>query len=159
MLWGAVVDAYWRLRATLPERFGRRAWLRDAREAGLYAGYADWMGVMAVDESAEVWFIPHGETWAAKKRVAELEIRHAVRAQAAKRYPRVKALRYNSPPEHDICPTCDGTGTPHLPPSLRYRVVCQCGGLGWIPRGWDPDRTSGGQWASKGFEQRRLESP
>jgi hypothetical protein len=34
----------------------------------------------------------------------------------------------------DICPRCHGTGrVPRLPADLSKRIVCRCGGLGWIP--------------------------
>jgi hypothetical protein len=32
------------------------------------------------------------------------------------------------------CPYCNGTGTvPNIPPEISDRIVCYCGGLGWIP--------------------------
>jgi hypothetical protein len=32
------------------------------------------------------------------------------------------------------CPTCAGSGkVPGLPADLRSRIVCRCGGLGWVP--------------------------
>ena len=155
----SVIDAYWRFRAAVHERFVRRPWLQAAREAGLYAGYADWIGVMAVDDQAEVWFVPHGAPWTEREPVAEPEIRHAARAQAARRHPSVRTVQYLRPAAAQACPTCNGTGTPHrLPPSLRYRVVCQCGGSGWIPPGWNSEATSAGQWAANGVDQPRAVS-
>jgi hypothetical protein len=155
-LFSSAIDMLWRLRAAAHERVVRRPWLRAAREAGLYAGYADWTGVMAVDDHAKVWFVPHGTPWAKKEPVDEPEFQHAARAQAALRYPRVRAVQYDRPGDAEACPTCSGTGVPHqLPPSLRYRVICQCGGSGWIPPGWSSDATSAGPRAAKGFNQPR----
>lgn len=34
----------------------------------------------------------------------------------------------------ELCPSCNGAGAvPGLPENLRARVVCRCGGLGWVP--------------------------
>jgi uncharacterized protein (TIGR02996 family) len=56
-------------------------------------------------------------------------IHNVVLFHGAKKYPELRLLLPPRPVTSRVCPTCGGTGTPaNLP-----RIVCHCGGLGWLP--------------------------
>jgi len=39
-------------------------------------------------------------------------------------------------PEDRTCPGCQGTGVvPNIPIEQRDKIICWCGGLGWVPAG------------------------
>ena len=147
-----LMEAFWRLRYRLtPER--PAPWHKDVLAAGYYPAYADWMGVFALDPSGAVWFAPHAEDWSAAERVTEAELCHVARVQAARWT--VNAIPFL--PQRDqgaqTCPSCHGTGKPNTSARHWSKVMCECGGLGWVPAGWRAKHTSGGRWAEHGLEQ------
>ena len=116
-----------RYRASLP-------WVKRVREVGLYPAYSDWIGAFAVDAQGGVWFTEHGRNWGEREAVAEPELQHVVRGVAALAHPHVVALRQRRAEDARTCESCKGRGVMYdLPAHLRHRVVCQCGGLGWVP--------------------------
>jgi len=58
---------------------------------------------------------------------------HAARASAAERFPDISGLRPERGPDVKICPSCGGTGRLTRFGEPPVNVVCECGGLGWIP--------------------------
>ena len=110
-------------------------WKRQARALGLQPVYADWVGFFGLDDAGNPWFAEHA-SWRDRKPVAEPELRHVVRAVASRRYFRLRRLRPVRTLTAITCPTCKGTGRPPLPPEHRYRIICQCGGAGWVEPEW-----------------------
>ncbi len=128
-----IADRYWYWRHARP-RGRERAWEAVPRARGLYPAYADWVGGFALDARGEVWFSESPAEWIAPERVKERAIRHAATGVAVRRYPELASLSPVRGPDDPICPTCKGAGrSMQLPPKLRYWIVCECGGLGWIP--------------------------
>jgi hypothetical protein len=61
-------------------------------------------------------------------------IRNMVLFQASIRYPLLVCLNPKRPASASTCTHCGGTGmVPGLPLHLGRRIVCYCGGLGWLP--------------------------
>jgi uncharacterized protein (TIGR02996 family) len=60
----------------------------------------------------------------------DARVRQATLAVGAKKYREVRLLLPPRPVSSRLCPSCGGSGTvASAPPS----IVCDCGGLGWIP--------------------------
>jgi len=126
-----LADRFYRWRH---DRRRGRPWERGPRARGLFPAYADWGGGMAVDRAGEVWYAEEPAGWAARGVVAEPDIRFAALAVAVLRHPEIAHLAPVRTAGDPACPTCHGRGYPaQLPPKLRYWIVCQCGGLGWVP--------------------------
>lgn len=124
-----LADTFWRWRYSKP-----RPWERGPRAHGLFPAYSDWGGGMAVDRNGEIWYSEDPERWTNPGIVEEPSIRFAALGVAVCRHPELAGVRPARGPEHPTCPSCHGRGYPaQLPAKLRYFVVCQCGGLGWIP--------------------------
>ncbi len=129
-----MLDRYWRWKHGREWALGK-PWERVPRTLGLYPAYSDWVGGFAVDQAGEIWFSDEPAIWKDPHRVAEPDIRFAVIGVAVRRHPELAQFMPVRGPDDRICPTCFGVGYPkQLPPKLRYRILCQCGGLGWIPR-------------------------
>lgn len=64
-------------------------------------------------------------------------IRNLVLCQGAKRFPGLAKLVPSRPIDAVDCKYCEGTGIEPMNKKLGYdteRIVCYCGGLGWIPK-------------------------
>ena len=128
-----LVDRYWRWRGRR-NRAAQREWESAARARGLAPAYADLGGFLAVDRAGDVWCSETPDGWDAATRVAEPDVRFAAIGVAVGRHPELARLVPDRRPEDPTCPTCRGRGSPaDLPPRLRDRILCQCGGLGWLP--------------------------
>ena len=138
MLFEWIADRYYRWKHGR-RRARARAWETGPTARGLYPAYCDWVGGLAVDAAGEVWFSEGPAEWTAPMRVEEPEIRHAALGVAVGRHKAIAHLRPERGPNDPTCPTCKGKGYPaQLPPNQRYWILCQCGGLGWIPHGGGP---------------------
>ena len=127
-----LADRYWRWKISRDRR--HRSWEPGPRRHGLFPAYADWGGGAAVDRSGEVWYSESPAEWTDVRRVAEPELRHVALVLTANRYTQLAHLLPIRAPGDPVCPTCQGHGVPRqLPPKLRHQILCQCGGLGWIP--------------------------
>ena len=63
--------------------------------------------------------------------------RNLVLFQGAKKYPELSELVPSRPPDAEDCSHCNGTGIEPMneKPGLdEERIVCYCGGLGWLPK-------------------------
>lgn len=63
-------------------------------------------------------------------------IRSLVLCQGAKRFPDLSELMPVRPNDAIDCKNCEGTGIEPINKKLGYdteRIVCYCGGLGWLP--------------------------
>jgi hypothetical protein len=59
--------------------------------------------------------------------------RRMVFYQGSLKYPALSPLVPSCPPEGITCVACNGSGTIQgLLPELAARVICSCGGLGWV---------------------------
>ena len=125
-----LADKFWRWRHSRP-----RPWERGPRSHGLYPAYADWGAGMAVDRSGQVWYSENPDRWTNPALIEDPRIRFAALGVAVRRHPELAAVRPVRGPDDPVCPTCGGRGYPaRLRPNLRYFFICQCGGLGWVPR-------------------------
>ncbi|MBA3322342.1 MAG: hypothetical protein H0T45_12985 [Pyrinomonadaceae bacterium] len=64
-------------------------------------------------------------------------IRNLVLFQGAKKYPKLSELVPSRLPDAEDCPHCNGTGMEPMNKKLGFdeeRIVCYCGGLGWLPK-------------------------
>lgn len=146
------MELFWRLRNHLaPER--PASWHKDARAAGYFPAYADWMGIFALDPSGVVWFAPHPVDWSSAERVEEVDLIHVARVQAARWTPSALPFLPIRGPTAHTCPSCHGSGNPNTSARHWSKVMCECGGLGWVPAAWRSSHTSGGRWAIHGLNQ------
>ena len=126
-----LADKYWRW---YYRRSRARAWERGPRAHGVFPAYSDWGGGIAVDRRGEVWYSEQPSSWTNPAVVEDPAIRFAALGIAVGRHPELADVRPIRHANDPMCPTCRGRGYPaQLPPRLRYFVVCQCGGLGWVP--------------------------
>ena len=120
-------------------RARERAWEAGPKAHGLYPAYQDWIGGFAVDATGDVWLSESPAEWGEPVRVEEPQFRHAALGVAVRRHKAIAHLTPERGVNDPICPTCGGRGYPaQLPPQHRYWILCQCGGLGWIPEGLVP---------------------
>ena len=131
-----LADRYWRWRDS---RTRPRPWERGPRAHGLFPAYSDWGAGMAVDRDGEIWYSEDPEPWTNPGIVDDPSIRFAALGVAVCRHPELSHVRPVRQASDPVCPTCDGRGYPaYLSPRVRYYVVCQCGGLGWVPVSLSP---------------------
>ena len=113
-------------------------WERSFLERGLRPVWADWVGGFGLTpEHAVVYIEHHSET--APEPVEELHLRQVTLFNASRRYPELAGLAPVRSPDDPTCPHCGGSGV------LRRldgrpapdNVVCFCGGMGWLPAGYD----------------------
>jgi hypothetical protein len=61
-------------------------------------------------------------------------IRNIALAEGARTYAELREFLPQRPASARSCDVCNGTGTSaSLPTHLANSIVCQCGGLGWLP--------------------------
>ena len=95
----------------------------------------DWSACMAIRPDGEVIWIDYDEPHQIRA-VEEERVRNTGLFQGSLRHPDLQSLVPLRPPDAVECPHCRGTGRPTLRDGdehLADRVVCYCGGLGWIP--------------------------
>lgn len=116
-------------------------WEGAFRERGLLPVWADWVGAFGLTPDHDVVYIEHGGR-ADPQPVAEPHLRHVTLFNASRRYPDLARLAPERAPEDPTCPSCGGTGVVR---QLDGRpapdnIVCFCGGMGWLPAGYDAVR-------------------
>ena len=126
-------DRYYRWKYGWP-RPRPAAWEEAARRRGLFPAYADLGGGIALDRAGEVWYSEEPEVWSDPYVLDQPELRFAALGVALRRYPELAALAPRREATDPECPTCKGRGyAADLPPHLRYLILCECGGMGWLP--------------------------
>jgi hypothetical protein len=93
---------------------------------------SDWAGIWTVGEDGTPYFSERTDL-VDQVEVQELKGRNMARALAAERYPdmaRFRPVRSNTDLD---CSTCGGTGKIALPSNAQGQLICECGGLGWLP--------------------------
>jgi len=108
-------------------------WREEAISRRLLPVYSDWECWYALDELGEPVFAGE-EGGKSLQPLTNRRHRFVVLALAAARYPALASLRPVRQPDDPTCQTCGGTGRPTLPPDVD-NIICECGGLGWIPAG------------------------
>jgi hypothetical protein len=97
--------------------------------------YLDWTACMALRPDGELIWIDYDEPHQVRPVEDEPE-RNLGLFQGSRRDPDLRFLVPPRPPDALECPVCKGTGRLTFPEGhehLAERVVCSCGGLGWLP--------------------------
>lgn len=96
----------------------------------------EWGGLWALSLSAEVFFYPFDDAFEprlGRETESSTRIRNTINHLAAKTYSELKHLAPVRGDSDVTCGGCNGSGVVDGPIELRDRVVCYCGGLGWVP--------------------------
>jgi len=118
-----------------PGSAGEKRWERSARRLGLLPVWGDWVGSYALTPELEVVF-SEDFLLAGVEPVTDPRLRVITLFEASRRYPELSHLMPVRGPEDRTCPGCNGTGVvPNIPPEQRDKIICWCGGLGWVPVG------------------------
>ena len=132
-----------RRRPRLATEVGEPEWVAAASRRGQFLAYADWVGIFTVDADGAVYFAERVDL-ADQFLVDDARLRNAARLAAAERTPALAHLRPVRGADDPDCPSCAGTGLVPLPPGAEGTIICECGGLGWLPAGYvDPQRPAG----------------
>lgn len=129
-----------------PEIFERlRAhWLSDIPTHDIYRRYVEERGVLplASDMGGLYALTRSGEILEFEwdninplRSVHDPRLVNVALFQGAARYPELTSLLPQRPDDALPCGACHGTGKVHLPEHLQDKVVCYCGGAGWLPAG------------------------
>ncbi len=121
-------------------------WQRSFEERGLTPVWADWVGGFGLTAGADVVFIEH-EGSQEPDRVEEPHLRHITLFIASQKNPELAHLAPQRTPGDPTCPSCGGSGICRGLDGkpVPDRFLCFCGGMGWLPAGYDavgPSRKS-----------------
>ena len=108
-------------------------WREEAVRVHLLPIFSDWESYYALTEDAEPVYV--NDSWSSPQRFNNRRWQHIVLAQAALRYPELASLRPIRNPDDPPCPSCGGTGRVRVGETTLESMICECGGLGWIPKG------------------------
>jgi len=108
--------------------------LRFARLHHVLPLWTDWVGCIALRPTGQLVFF----AWDEPERVEPVgaagdhdrRMVHAARAEGGRRFPRISGLAPVRDASSRVCPSCGGSGKLG---SVPDNVVCECGGLGWVP--------------------------
>jgi len=104
-----------------------------AAELRLLPAVLDMGGCMGLRPSGEVAYFLWDEPGQVRTETGE-RLRNMTYHRAALNYPLLAPLVPRRPPDAVVCSHCGGSGRfSGLPDQLADRVVCNCGGLGWLP--------------------------
>jgi hypothetical protein len=95
----------------------------------------DWSGCMAIRPNGEIIWIDYDEPHQVLP-VEDERVQNIGLFQGSRRDPDLRFLIPVRPPHARECPDCKGTGRFTFPEGhehLAEKVVCSCGGLGWLP--------------------------
>jgi len=113
------------------------AWARGAIERlSALPLFFDWSAFMALLPDGQIVWVPYDNEPGEIEVVQEERLRNIGLFQATKLHPELQFLVPPKPPNAIDCPDCQGTGTLSFPPGsehLAERLVCYCGGIGWLP--------------------------
>jgi hypothetical protein len=100
--------------------------------------YFDWSAFMALLPDGHIVWVPYDEEPGDIQVVQEEHVRNIGLFRGAKLHPKLQFLLPTKPPNAIDCPDCRGTGKLTFPlgsEHLADRIVCFCGGIGWLPPG------------------------
>jgi hypothetical protein len=100
--------------------------------------FFDWTAFMALLPDGQIVWVPYDEAPGDIEVVQEERVRNMGLFQSSKLHPELQFLVPPKPTDAIDCPDCRGTGRLPFPPGSEYiaeRLICYCGGLGWLPHG------------------------
>jgi hypothetical protein len=104
-----------------------------AAEVQLLPVVLDMGGCFGLRPSGEVasftWDEPH-----LLRAETDVRIRNMTYYQASLKYPALAPMVPCRPADVVVCSNCGGTGRWGIGTELENRVICKCGGLGWLPK-------------------------
>ena len=114
-----------------PDELGWQGeYVRTHRALPLYVGWTETLGIRA--DGRLVRWSTEGELPGARE-FKDATWMNTALVQGAQRYPQLRRLIPLRPASARTCSGCQGTGKiSGLPPNLE-NVICECGGIGWIP--------------------------
>ena len=119
--------------------FGAHAWARGAiARLNALPLLFDWTAFMALLPDGQIVWVPYDEEPGDIEVVQEERVRNIGLFQATKLHPELQFLLPPKPPDAIECPDCRGTGKLKFPQGSEHladKLVCFCGGLGWLPHG------------------------
>jgi hypothetical protein len=98
--------------------------------------FFDWTGFMALGLDGQIAWIPYDDEPDEVEVVKEELLRNLGLFQGTRLHPELSFLMPLRPPNAIDCPGCRGTGKVAFPKGsehLAEKVLCSCGGIGWIP--------------------------
>ena len=120
-------------------------WHAAVRARGQYPVFADWVGVYSVDDTGVAYFAEFLDL-RDQIVVTNPRDRHVVLWQAALKDESLARLRPVRGADHQTCDQCGGSGVQNLPgltAEQASKLMCQCGGAGWLPRAGVPRASPG----------------
>lgn len=104
-----------------------------AAATGLLPALLDMGGCLGILPSGAVGALDWDEPGRVRD-VDDARLRAIAYHRAALRHPALGALAPRRGEDAAPCPACGGSGRcPGLPAGLADRILCECGGLGWVP--------------------------
>ena len=97
----------------------------------------DWSGFMALRPDGHVVVVPYDDEPGPVQNVRDERMRHVGLFQGSKLHPELLFLAPRKPADAIECPDCRGTGKLAFGEGFEHfseRVICTCGGNGWLPR-------------------------
>jgi hypothetical protein len=93
--------------------------------------FVDWTGFWGLRADGEIFLV---DTEYGNEPVIELDdrVRRIALFQGAKKYIQLQPLLPSRPPNAQDCPHCLGKGLIEMPDIPPDRIVCYCGGFGWL---------------------------
>ena len=99
--------------------------------------YFDWSAFIALRFDGVVVWVPYDDEPFEIEVIQEEWIRNLGLFQGTKLHPDLPFLVPPRPADAIACSGCGGTGKVRFPPGSEHlsgRIICTCGGLGWLPR-------------------------
>jgi hypothetical protein len=101
----------------------------------------EWTAFMALRLDGRVVSVPYEDEPGEIEVIEDERLRNLGLFQGTKRHPDLAFLIPRRPADAVDCPDCGGTGKLTFPSGsehLSERILCSCGGVGWLPRNVKP---------------------
>ena len=98
----------------------------------------DWFGFFGLRPDGDVVWVPSKDGPGVVSILRDARLRRFALKRGTELHPGLGFLLPARPPDAVPCPSCGGSGRILLPAGREWladRLVCSCGGLGWIPAG------------------------
>jgi hypothetical protein len=110
-------------------------WERElARRLDALPLYSDLTVLWMLSADGEVLAVLHDEKGAEPRKETDERLRNLALFQGSRRWPALGYLVPERTDESVTCESCESKGLAAVPTHLQNKVVCWCGGLGWVPR-------------------------
>jgi hypothetical protein len=103
--------------------------------------FFDWTGFMALRQDGQIVWVPYDDEPGDMEVIGEERLRNLGLFRGTKLHPDLQFLLSTRPSDAIDCPDCQGTGKPLLPEGSKHladKVLCSCGGIGWLPQHEEP---------------------